>query len=62
MSDLVEKIVKRDDIRAKTPEPLSEKIAYNIGIALAHYFKTGTERIVVGYDMRLSSPSLADRG
>lgn len=59
MSDLVEKIVKRDDIRAKTPEPLSEKVALAIGISLARYLK-GWSKIAIGYDMRLSSLSLTN--
>ena len=63
MEDLAEKIVKRDDIRAETPEPLNEKLAYRLGVSLARYLKNKEEKIdevFVGYDMRLTSPSLAE--
>lgn len=58
MAGLVEKIVKRD-IRARTPDPLNEELAYAIGIFLAHYLKGQSEKMIIGHDMRLSSPSLA---
>jgi len=63
------KVFKAYDVRATTPKPLSEKIAWQIGYATAQ-FLTGqaTEaghddpmmrHIVVGRDMRKSSPSLS---
>jgi len=63
------KVFKAYDVRAITPKPLSEKIAWQIGYATAQFL---TERaaeaghddpmmrhIVVGRDMRKSSPALS---
>jgi phosphomannomutase len=50
---------KAYDIRGKYPEEVNEDLAYLIGRASAKYFKAKT--IVVGRDMRLSSPSLAQK-
>ncbi|TSA44258.1 phosphomannomutase/phosphoglucomutase, partial [bacterium] len=58
-----EKIFKAYDIRGIYPEDVNEKIAYEIGLAYSQIRKKelgrveGTQ-IVVGADMRLSSPSL----
>lgn len=48
---------KAYDIRGKVPEELNEEVAYRIGKAYVHLFKPC--RIVVGYDVRLTSMSLA---
>lgn len=56
MSDL-EKIFKAYDIRGVYPEDLDEEAARRIGSAFVSF--TGAERIVLGRDMRVSSPSLA---
>jgi phosphomannomutase len=50
---------KAYDIRGKYPEEVNEDLAYLIGRASAKYFKAKT--IVVGRDMRVSSPSLAKK-
>jgi phosphomannomutase len=44
------------DIRGRVPSELDETIAARIGCSFAEQFKIG--RVVIGYDMRLSSPSL----
>lgn len=51
------KIFKAYDIRGVYPEDLDESTAGQIGWALVRF--TGAPRIVVGRDMRVSSPSLA---
>ncbi len=64
------KLFKAYDIRATYPKPLNEKLAWQIGYAVAEYLtreaaEAGHDEpmmrhIVVGRDMRKSSPSLAD--
>ena len=62
------KVFKAYDIRAATPKPLNEKLAWQIGYGLAQYLteqaaKAGFDdpmmrHVVVGRDMRQSSPAL----
>lgn len=52
------KIFKKYDLRGVYPEELNDEMAYEIGRGLATYAKTKT--IIVGYDARISSPSLTD--
>lgn len=49
---------KAYDIRGRVPDQLNEEIAYRIGRATALYLKPQT--MVVGHDIRLSSPSLCE--
>jgi len=49
-------IFKSRDIRGIYPDELNEKVAFKIGQAFVA--KTGVSKIVVGQDMRISSPSL----
>lgn len=49
-------IFRAYDIRGKYPIELNEELAYKIGVAVAEYLKA--KEIVIGRDMRLSSPSL----
>lgn len=48
---------KAYDLRGKVPDELDETLAYRIGRAYAAYLSS--ERVVVGHDIRLSSPGLA---
>ena len=48
---------KAYDIRGRVPEELDESLARKIGRAYAGF--TGAERVVVGHDIRTSSPALA---
>jgi phosphomannomutase len=50
-------IVKAYDIRGVVPDQLNEDVARAVGAAFARFTKA--ERIVVGHDMRPSSPSLS---
>src|ERR1700722_17684888 len=64
-----EKIFKAYDVRAIYPNPLNEEAAWKIGHATAQYLKRSRQAspdkvkledtMVVGQDMRPSSPSLA---
>src|ERR1700728_3066999 len=66
---MIEKIFKAYDVRATYPNPLNEDAAWKVGHATAQFLKRsrqgGADRvkledtIVVGRDMRPSSPSLA---
>lgn len=48
---------KAYDVRGRLPDELNEDVAYRIGRAYAEYLKPN--QVVVGYDIRLSSPALA---
>ena len=52
------KCFKAYDIRGRIPDELNEEIAYRIGRAYASYLKP--KQVVVGHDIRLSSPSICD--
>ena len=64
------KVFKAYDVRATYPKPLSEKLAWQIGYGTAQYLteqaaEAGYDEpmmrhIVVGHDMRTSSPDLAE--
>jgi len=66
---MIEKVYKAYDVRGVYPDPLNEEIAWKTGHATAQFLRmnlTGLAKadprmnmIVVGRDMRLSSPSLA---
>ncbi len=51
-------IFKAYDIRGIYPVDLNEDIAYSIGRAFVSYLKVG--KVIVGRDMRLSSPQLSE--
>ena len=48
---------KAYDVRGRVPDELNEELAYSIGQAFAAAIKP--QRVVIGHDIRLSSPSLA---
>jgi phosphomannomutase len=64
------KVFKAYDVRATYPKPLNEKLAWQIGYGTAQYLMEQAEaaghddpmmrHIVVGHDMRKSSPKLAE--
>src|SRR5947208_8379435 len=68
---MIEKIFKAYDVRATYPSPLNEENAWKVGHATAQFLKRSREKlaadqrvgnentIVVGRDMRPSSPDLA---
>ena len=49
-------IFKAYDIRGLYPEQINEEIAYNIGRAFVDFL--GAKHVVIGRDMRTSSPSI----
>lgn len=48
---------KAYDIRGRIPDQLNEDVAYRVGRAYAEFLKP--RRVVVGYDIRLSSPAMS---
>ena len=68
---MIDKIFKAYDVRATTPNPLNEEAAWKVGYGAAQYLKrsrqtlvpeqrvTLEDTLVVGRDMRPSSPALA---
>jgi phosphomannomutase len=52
----LDEIFKAYDIRGKVPEPLNKAIAYYIGQAFAQIIKP--QKVVLGHDIRLTSPQL----
>lgn len=58
MTASLKDIVKAYDIRGLVPDQLDESIARDFGAAFVRFL--GAERIVTGFDMRESSPGLAD--
>jgi phosphomannomutase len=66
--DKIAKVFKAYDVRAMYPDPLNEEVAWRIGYATSQFLRSqlsGVDRadrkantMVVGRDMRLSSPSL----
>ena len=51
-------IFKAYDIRGRYPDEVNEEIAFKVGSCFVRLLKA--KRVVIGYDMRLSSPTLAD--
>ncbi len=49
---------KAYDIRGKVPSELNEELAYKVGMAFAKL--QNAKKVVIGYDVRKSSPALAD--
>src|SRR5256714_10725584 len=68
---MIEKIFKAYDVRATYPNPLNEELSWKVGHATAQYLKRSRQNVtpdkavkhentmVVGRDMRPSSPDLA---
>ena len=56
-TQITTKAFKAYDIRGRLPDELNESIAYSIGRAYAEYLSP--QKVAVGYDIRLSSESLA---
>lgn len=55
---LTTKAFKAYDIRGRIPDELNEEIAFAIGRAYAEFLSPG--EVVVGHDIRLSSPGMTD--
>jgi len=49
---------KAYDVRGRVPDQLNEEVAYRIGRAFALFLKA--KKVVVGHDIRLTSPAMTD--
>ena len=57
MSQIKIDCFKAYDVRGRVPDQINEDIAYRIGRAFVHFL--GAKSVVVGHDIRLSSPQLS---
>jgi phosphomannomutase len=56
----VHRVIKAYDIRGLVGEELDDGFVAEVGGAFARLIRDGASQVVIGYDMRASSPSLAD--
>lgn len=57
----VQRVIKAYDVRGLVGEEIDDAFAADVGAAFARLMRgEGARQIVIGYDMRASSPSLAD--
>ena len=60
-SEQLAQVIKAYDIRGVVGETIDADLVRNIGAAFAHILRgEGETRVAVGYDMRPSSPELAE--
>ncbi|MDQ2638897.1 MAG: DUF3131 domain-containing protein, partial [Actinomycetota bacterium] len=55
----VHRVIKAYDVRGLVGEEIDEDFVADVGGAFARLVRSGSSRVVIGYDMRASSPSLA---
>ena len=55
----VRQVIKAYDVRGLVGEEIDEGFVADVGAAFARLVR-GADRVVIGYDMRESSPALAD--
>ncbi len=59
-AEAVHRVIKAYDVRGLVGEQISEALVTDVGAAFARLMRSeGATRVVIGYDMRDSSPSLA---
>ncbi|MDT7795141.1 MAG: phosphomannomutase [Mycobacterium sp.] len=56
----VHRVIKAYDVRGLVGEELDEQFVADVGAAFARLIRDGASQVAIGYDMRASSPSLAD--
>ena len=57
--DLVNAVIKAYDVRGVVGEQIDEEFVRDAGAAFARLVRTDASRVVIGYDMRESSPQLS---
>lgn len=57
----VQRVIKAYDVRGLVGEELDDDFVADVGGAFARLVRDGASQVVIGYDMRESSPSLPDR-
>jgi phosphomannomutase len=58
-ADAVARVIKAYDIRGLVGKEIDEQFVSEVGAAFARLVRDSSTRVVIGYDMRESSPSLA---
>jgi phosphomannomutase len=58
-AEAVQRVIKAYDVRGVVGEELDERFVADVGGAFARLVRDGAEQIVIGHDMRSSSPALA---
>lgn len=58
-ADAVAQVIKAYDVRGLVGEQIDEAFVTEVGGAFARLVRDGSTRVVIGYDMRESSPALA---
>src|SRR5689334_12699552 len=58
-ADAVNSVIKAYDIRGLVGEQIDEEFVAEVGAAFAHLVRAEHTEVVIGYDMRESSPALA---
>ncbi|MBJ8347313.1 phosphomannomutase/phosphoglucomutase [Antrihabitans sp. YC2-6] len=58
-ADLVNAVIKAYDVRGLVGEQIDAEFVHDVGAAFARLVKADAQRVVIGYDMRASSPELA---
>jgi phosphomannomutase len=56
----VHRVIKAYDVRGLVGEELDEPFVADVGAAFARVIRDGASQVVIGHDMRASSPSLAE--
>ena len=57
--DLVDAVIKAYDVRGVVGEQIDDEFVRDVGAAFARLIRTDASRVVIGYDMRESSPRLS---
>ncbi|MET0701851.1 MAG: phosphomannomutase/phosphoglucomutase, partial [Mycobacterium sp.] len=58
-ADAVARVIKAYDVRGLVGEEIDEAFVAEVGAAFARLVRADSTRVVIGYDMRESSPALA---
>ncbi len=58
-ADLVNAVIKAYDVRGVVGEQIDAEFVRDVGAAFARLVRADSDRVVIGYDMRASSPDLA---
>ncbi|MEW5808641.1 MAG: phosphomannomutase/phosphoglucomutase [Actinomycetota bacterium] len=58
-AEAVQRVIKAYDVRGLVGEEIDEQFVYDVGAAFARLVREGASQVVIGHDMRESSPVLS---
>ena len=58
-AEAVQRVIKAYDVRGLVGEEIDEQFVSEVGAAFARLVRDGARQVVIGHDMRVSSPALA---